>query len=233
MEGLHKTPRHAGTSARASLRYLILTGRGDMFWLPAALWALFAIITGLMRGDQALGAAVWFIGGVLPLIGGILAAYAVLDDPALELRFATPRPAAQVLLERLAPVLATLIVAALAFQLFAAAVGLDLGILGGPAARQAAWLVPCLAMLALGTASALILAGTTPGAMLVGLIWIFQIVARGWFNAHRWARYFGLFLGISMPDHPMLHANQAVLVGLSVLLLLGARALLARQERYL
>ena len=31
-----------------------------------------------------------YLGFIVPLIGGVLAAYGVLDDPALELRFSTP-----------------------------------------------------------------------------------------------------------------------------------------------
>jgi len=222
-----------GTREPVSLRYLLLTGHSDMLWFSAALWALFAIIAALMEGDQALSAAAWFIGGVLPLIGGILAAYAVLDDPALELRFATPHPAGQMLLERLMPVWVILTVSSLTYQLFAAAIGLDLGFLGGIAARQVAWLVPCMAMIALGTTTALALAGTTQGAMLTGVIWVFQVIARSWFNVDRWARYVALFMGISVPEHEVLRVNQAVLVGLSVLFMLAARSLLARQERYL
>ena len=78
---------------RSSLHYCLLTSRLDQLWFPLSFWVLFAII-GLIRGPQyILDTSRAYLGAVLPLIGGIMAAYAVLDDPALELRFATPSPA--------------------------------------------------------------------------------------------------------------------------------------------
>ncbi len=94
-------------SLRDSLRYMLMTYRLDMLWLPAAFWALFLIISWMIRDTQSgFPVCVAYLGAALPLIGGILAAYAVLDDPALELQFATPRPAWLMLLERLGMILA-------------------------------------------------------------------------------------------------------------------------------
>jgi hypothetical protein len=71
---------------RFSLRYLLLTSRFDQLWFPLAFWALFIVI-GIIRGPEyILDTSRTYLGAVIPLIGGILAAYAVLDDPSLELR---------------------------------------------------------------------------------------------------------------------------------------------------
>src|SRR5512141_1093043 len=88
---------------RFSLRYTLLTSRLDQLWFPLAFWVLFVFI-GIIRGPEyILDTSRAYLGTVIPLIGGIMAAYAVLDDPALELRFATPVSAGQTMLERLAP----------------------------------------------------------------------------------------------------------------------------------
>jgi hypothetical protein len=211
-------------------RYLLLTSRYDQLWFPAAIWALFVIMGMILRETHLHGLGVAFLGGVLPLMGGILAAYAILDDPALELRFATPRPAWQTLRERLGLILA---VTAIAYQLFLSLVGGDLSDLGNLPARQLAWLVPSLAMMALGSAASFAFGQSTAGAMLPGLVWIFQVIARGWMETDAVARYFYLLMGSNAPQHACLRLNQASLLVTAALLLFIAWALFKKQERYL
>lgn len=221
-------------STTTQLRYSLLTYRMDQLWLPAAFWALFAIVIGFLKADRdVFNLAAAFLGITLPLIGGVLAAYAVLEDPALELHFATPRPTRRILLERLGVILGVIVAAALSFQVFLAIVGIDLSGLGGPAARQLAWLIPSLAMIALGSASAFALAQSIAGALSTGLVWLVQVLARNWFLQDAWARYVFLFMGVRAPNHPNLLANQLCLAGLSLLLLWVAWSLFKKQERYL
>lgn len=70
-------------------------------------------------------AGVMALAVIIPPGGGILAAYALLDDPTLELRFATPVGSAQMLFERLAPTFVVQAFFALVYQLFALALGAD------------------------------------------------------------------------------------------------------------
>lgn len=215
-------------------RYALLTTRLDQLWFPAAFWALFVLLAWIMRLDRdAAGLAAGFLGCVLPLIGGVMAAYAVLDDPALELHFASARPAWVMLAERLGAILAVIAAAALTYQLAMAGLGISLAGLGAPLARQLAWLAPSLALMALSIAAALAVAQTTPAAMIVGFVWILQILLRGWFASARGARYVYLFMGALSPAHPSLPANQASLLLLSLLLLAAAVLLLKQQERYI
>jgi hypothetical protein len=217
-----------------SLKYMLLTCRLDMLWLPAAFWALFLIIAWMIQ-DEAAGfpVTVAFLGAALPLISGILAAYAVLEDPALELQFAAPRPAWRMLLERLGMILLLAAACALSYQGALALLGIDLSPLGGFWPRQLAWLAPTLATAALGSAAALANRNAAAGAAAVGLVWMLEIMLRGLFLQSRWARYLLLMMGSNYPDHPALRANQAVLAGLAALLLAAAWALLRRQERYI
>jgi hypothetical protein len=217
---------------RFSLCYSLLTYRLDQLWFPLAFWALFAVMSLLMR-VRDLYIARAYLGCAIPLVGGIMAAYAVLDDPALELRFATPVRPAQTLLERLDLIFLVQAVCAFGFQALCLALGVDLSILGNWFAVQLAWLVPTLALMALGTAGSLMAAQTTTGAFLVGIAWIVELIARGWFAANRIGRYFLIFMGALMPDHPVLSTNQASLLALAALLFVAAWALLHRQERYI
>src|SRR6185295_5535283 len=70
----------------ASLKYTWLTYRRDQLWFPLAFLAFFIVAVVVMRHPAIrFSLARAYLGFFLPLIGGILAAYAVLDDPALEL----------------------------------------------------------------------------------------------------------------------------------------------------
>ncbi len=218
---------------RFSLRYCLLTSRLDLLWFPLSFWVLFAVI-GVIRGPEyILDTSRAYLGVVLPLIGGIMAAYAVLDDPALELRFATPLPAAQILLERLVPMLCTLLLCALAYQVFAGFMGADFTpVFGGWANVQLVWLVPTLWSMAWGCLISFAAAQTITGALLVGLVWIVELVARSWFAGNA-GKYLLIFMGPLMPDHPDLLANYITLSALAVAFLLIAWALLRRQEHFI
>jgi hypothetical protein len=205
-----------------------------MLWLPAAFWALFLIVTLITRdAPMSYPVCVAYLGVALPLVGGTLAAYAVLDDPALELQFATPRPAWLMLLERLGMIMVLSALCAFSYQGIIAALKFDLAPLGSFPARQLAWLAPTLVMVALG--SAVSFAGRQPmaGAAAIGLIWIFEIMLRGWLLQDRFARYALLMMGSNYPQHPALRGNQAALISAAALLLAAAWVLLRKQERYI
>lgn len=218
---------------RISLSYILLTSRFEQIWFPLAFWALFVLI-GIIRGQEyILDTSRAYLGVVLPLIGGIIAAYAVLDDPALELRFATPVPAIQTLLERLVPTFVIQILCALTFQVFALMLRVDFAPMYGNRFNvQLIWLIPTLSLMALGCLSAIAAAQTTTGALLAGMVWLVELVARGWFADNN-GKYFLVFMGPLMPDHPDLIANYISLSAMTLVFLFLAWALLHRQERYI
>jgi hypothetical protein len=215
-------------------RYIFLSSRLDQLWMPAAFWALFALLAWIFRGEEkGYQMAISFLGFVLPLMGGILSAYAILDDPALELHFATPRTAWLSILERQGLVLGILTVGALSYQVYIALIGIDLSELGSLAYRQLAWLVPSLGLMALGCAGAFALAQTTSGALLVGMVWIVELIARSWFASDPVARFFFVFMGAYTPHSPALPANQVFLLGIIALLLFASDKAFKKQERYI
>ncbi len=216
-----------------SLRYSLLTYRLDQLWFPLGFWALFVIVS-LFLPDKLTTVARGYLGFVVPLMGGILAAYAVLDDPAIELRFATPVPASRMLLERLGMILGIQAISAWAFQLFCLAMGVDLAVLGSWwGGVQLAWLVPTLALMALGVTGALLGAQPMGGALLVGVLWLVELLFRAVFAFHKVARYFLFFMRASYPDCDWLTSNEIAVVVWTALLLVAAWALLRRQERYI
>lgn len=218
---------------RFSLRYILLTSRFDQLWFPLAFWVLFLII-GILRGQEyILDTTRSYLGAVIPLIGGIMAAYAVLEDPSLELRFATPISAAQTLLERLVPTFIVQTCFALTFQLFALSLNIDISMFGNWGNVQLIWLIPTFSLMAFGCLSALAAAQPTTGALLTGMIWIVELVARGWFANNNIGQYFLVFMSPLMPDHPALRANQMTLLILSIVLFLLGWRLFHRQERYI
>jgi hypothetical protein len=218
---------------RFSLRYLLLTSRFDQLWFPLAFWVLFVVI-GILRGQAyILDTSRSYLGAVIPLIGGIMAAYAVLDDPSLELRFASPISAAQTLLERLVPIFLIQVCSALTYQLFAYLLKVDFSMFGNWTDVQLTWLVPTLSLMTLGCLSAIAAAQTTTGALLAGMVWIVELVARGWFAGNKVGQYFLVFMSPLMPDHPALRTNQLTLVMLSMVLFLLSWRLFHHQERFI
>ncbi|MES1244233.1 MAG: hypothetical protein ABUT39_21690 [Acidobacteriota bacterium] len=216
----------------AALKYSWLTYRRDPLWFPPAFLALFAVILLILPDPGArYSIARAYLGFIVPLVGGILAAYGVLDDPALELRFSTPVRAGEILLARVGLILAVQMVCALVFQLFAAALGIDLSPLGNLLRVQLVWFLPTLALAALGTAGSLAGAQTSMGAFLAGAAWLVQLLMNSWLRLN--ARSVFLFLGVIAPGHPDLIVNQLMLLAGSVVLLLVSWALLRRPERYL
>lgn len=219
---------------RFSLRYTLLTSRLDQLWFPLAFWALFVII-GIIRGPEyILDTSRAYLGTVIPLIAGIMAAYAVLNDPALELRFATPIPAAQTLFERLTPIFVIQVLCALTYQAFALVLDVDfLTTFGNWANVQMIWLIPTVSLTAFGCFCAFAAAQTATGALFVGMVWIVELVARGWFAYHKIGQYFLVFMGPLMPDHPDLVTNYISLSALTFAFLFVSWALLHWQERYI
>lgn len=217
---------------RGALRYAWRTHRRELVWFPVAFWAALIVILLMMRApDIRFAIARAYLGFLVPLVGGILAAYTVLDDRALELRFSTPTTAAETLLTRFALMLGVQTACALSFQLIALAVGVDFSPLGNVASVQASWLVPALSLGALGTTGALAGAHAATGAFLAAAVWLVQLLMKSWLLANAPSVY--LFMGVLEPGRPDLLKSQLILILMSAALMTLSWRLLHRQERYL
>ncbi|MBN2047664.1 MAG: hypothetical protein JW750_07480 [Anaerolineaceae bacterium] len=217
-----------------NLRYNWHALRRDQFWLPLAFLGLFMLLVALFfEESRAYNVAVAFLCVVLPLLSGFLAAYAVLEDPALELQFTTARSARSHLRQRMAIIFGVTAAIAVFFQLFTWAIGVSLSDLGNPLGRQVAWLLPTLSLMSLGNLFSLLLRRSTGGALLVGMLWIMQVILRGFFADHRWLYAGFLFLRGFYPDHSGVWINGITLSLITLLSLITGILMLKQQERYL
>jgi hypothetical protein len=214
-------------------RYTFQAFQKDLFWLPGAIMALFLIIIGFMPETSRYNTARAFLGFVLPLVSGGLSAYGFLADSALELRFTTKRSAWQMIWERLGIILVVITATSLVFQVFVGLIGISLDPLGGSVQRQLVWFVPCLALLTLGGAVSLMARSSNGGFALIGGIWIFQLLARGWFAENPILQNILLFFGAMAPLSKERVYNQITLVLISVVLIAATYSLLKKQERYI
>jgi hypothetical protein len=218
---------------RFSLRYALMTYKLDQFYLPLAFFGLFIIISLILKNTpQFANIARIYLGAALPLLGGILTAYAILEDPALELRFATPISAFRTLFERLGIIFISQAIFALFFQVIYILLGGNFSQFLNIWFVQLAWIIPTISLMMLGCVCSLLAANSTIGALMVGMVWLVELIARGWF-AENFGKYFLVFMGPLMPEHPDLIANQISLAVISAALLLCSTALLRRQERYI
>jgi len=218
---------------RFSLHYALTTYKLDQLWLSLSLLLLFCLISVIQKNSPQLPTmARSYLGAALPLVAGILAAYAVLDDPALELRFSTPVSSLQILLERLGLLFAIQVLMAFLFQLVYFVIGGDFSMYASFWQVQLAWLIPVISLMTLGCTFSLLAANTMVGALTTGLVWLVELIARGWFAMNN-GKYFLIFMSPFMTDHPALLANQITLVALSCAFFYFSLVLLDRQERYL
>ncbi len=118
------------------------------------------------------------------------------------------------------------------FQIFALCLYADFSIFGDWLDVQLAWLLPTLTLMSFGCLIALLAAQTIIGSVFAGMIWLVELVARSWFAGNA-GKYFLIFMGSLMPDHPDLVANQISLFVLSIMFLFGSWRLLHYQERYI
>ena len=215
------------------LRYQLIIRR-EQFWLPIAIVALFGAITAILGEHQyQVEAAASLLSVILPLTGGILAASAVVEDPALELRFAAPRAPWRWLADGSVVILAIVGACSFVYQGWLAVLGVDLASYGDLLSRQFLWFIPALSLVALGGAMAALTAQGTLAALVVGGIWLFEIIARDWLASGPVGRKLLVIIGYVDPGAADLPISYAALIGLSLALLVGAGVLLRRTERYI
>lgn len=215
-------------------RYTLLSYRLEQIWLPLGLMALFVILTLIIQEpEKDFDLARGFLGFILPLMGGVMGAYAVLDDQILELHFSTPRPVWHMLADRLGLALVILTIFAGLYQGFLALAGVDVSALGNLGLRQLAWLVPTVALTVFGAFWAIFLVQATPAALMVGFVWTLQAMIYRWFLEQPVLRFVFLFIGVIRPEAEVLGWTYLSLMGLSGLLLAASIMMLKKNERYL
>ena len=217
-----------------NVKYTWNSFRKDQFWIIAAFLALFMLMQVFFKEDgKAYNLAISYLGVALPLLAGVLAAYAILEDPALELQFTSPQRASSFLLKKMALLLGVMALCAFVYQLFLILMQVSLSPLGGLLERQLAWLLPVVMTMTLGNLFALLTRRSTNGAALIGVLWIMQVILRGMFAAQKGYRLFFLFMSALYPENSFVSGNRISLTCLSLVFLLAGIYLLSKQERYI
>ena len=215
------------------LKYTFQAFQKDQLWLPFGIMALFIIISLFIPAANRFNFARAFLGFMLPLLSGGLSAFAFLADPALELQFTSNHRVWKMIYERLGIIFIVVSATSLVFQAITAWMDISLMPLGEFPQRQLVWFVPCFSLLILGGAASLVTKNCHTGFSLVGGLWIFQLLARGWFAHDPVFRYFLLFFGAMAPLSKERILNQITLLTISALLLVVTYVLLRKQERYI
>lgn len=220
---------------KQSMKTLLYGFDKEQFLLPFGFWALFFLLSVLFFEDErSVNAAGGFLGYLLPLLMGILAAYTLLSDPILELRFSTSRSSSRLLVERVLLLFGFLALLALSFQGAVGLVGIDLGKYGNFFQIQLIWLIPCAFAISIGSMGSLLACNPITGAGIAGGVWILQILMRGWFSQNELGQYVFLFQGMMRaPGSAELVRNQISLAIITIVFLAASGLLLKRQERYI
>lgn len=215
-------------------RYFFQPHQTGSLWLPISVLCLFIIVVGFFGTNlKAVEVSAAYTGVVLPLIGGILGAFATLDDSILELKFASPLSTFFLLISQFIAIVAVLALCSLIYQMFALAIHLDMNEFGNLWQRQFSWIIPSLALTSLGFLGAYWSANANSAAMIVGMIWIIQVIAREWFIMTPPVKYVFLFTGALYPHALSRAGSQLSLLGLSAIFLVIAWLILKKQERFI
>lgn len=241
MSGSHPTAaiwaeRPDVTRMIAPFRYHFAIYRREQLWLLTGVWILFALAVTLLPNPIAKRAEIGadFLGIALPLLAGVLSVSAVVDDPALELEMAAPRPIWWLLAERLTLLMGIVAATAVSYQGFLMLTGIDLTNYGPLVSRQLIWLAPTLVLVGLASVTAVATVQSTLGTLAVGLVWVLQLLAGdSSFLSSPYLRYLYLFLGARRPEIQELPGNQLTLLVLAFLCLWAAASCLRQHERYL
>jgi len=174
-----------------------------------------------------------------PLAAAITVASGVVSDQAMELRLTLPQPYTLTALLRAGLVVVWSGAAALVLGVFIyhwkfwrIPQQLDFrGVAAQFLALQLTWLAPLLCLAALGFClAALFRSGAISGAIL-GVVWLIESLAYGYFVAYTWLRPLFLFPTTLAPQITFWTANRLELIGVAAVLVALGWLLLRDRER--
>ncbi|GEM_PF-3148873 len=165
--------------------------------------------------DTSLFVLLAYLEVLLPAIAGLLAAH-VFADPVLEVLSSLPFSLRRLLAERLFTVSLVVGVGGMAMPVWA-----WLWRISSPQLYGLGWILvwsaPAMAFIGLGAVGAILARSSSVGALLVGSVWLLQLIFQGEMLLHPAGRVFLLFLTSLQPDAPEWPLNRALLMGLGVL----------------
>ncbi len=215
------------------IKYNLQIFQKDLFLFPIAFMALFLLITALMNDNTQASIARSFLGFVLPLIASGLAAYAYLEDKALELKFTTNQKSTTFIAKRLSVILIVIILTAFIFQAGLKILNITVPIQVSWLYTQMSWLIPSLFAITLSGVISLLANSSNLSFSLMGGIWILQVVLRGWFANNSVLKYIFYFSATMNPGTQDAYLNQLTQTSLIVVCIILTIFLIKKQERYI
>lgn len=169
---------------------------------------------------------------LFPLAAGTVAATVVASDPGVEWQLTMPTPYRVTVSRRLGIFLAWSVLVAFGDVLVLRTIGR--WIVPKPfIVSQLTWLAPMLSFAALGALLALLVRNRSASAGLVGGIWIVELLLHSYLLEKAWARPWFSFATTWAAEENFWLANRLTLIGLAVVLFVGAAALLGQGEMLL
>jgi hypothetical protein len=169
---------------------------------------------------------------VLPLAAAIVAVFAAVSDPCLELQLSLPIPYRRTVGRR--------VLLALAWTVPLGPVGTVYLRLSGHLATnrdvvtaQLVWLAPTLWLVAVGMLAAMVFRSAPAAAALVAIIWLFEQIQHDNLLHGRWTRPIFLFTTTYAPDSPTWLPDRLWLVTTAFVPAAAGAWLLRRPERLL
>jgi hypothetical protein len=215
------------------IKYNLQIFQKDLFLFPIAFMALFLLITALMNDNTQASIARSFLGFVLPLIASGLAAYAYLEDKALELKFTTNQKSITFIAKRLSVILIVIILTAFIFQAGLKILNITVPIQVYWLYTQMSWLIPSLFAITLSGVISLVAKSSNLSFSLMGAFWILQVALKGWFAENSILKFIFYFLATMKPETQDAYTNLISLTILSVVCLILTNILIKKQERYI
>lgn len=167
-----------------------------------------------------------------PLAAGTVAATVVATDPGVEWQLTMPTPYRLTVFRRLGILLAWSALVAFGDVLVLRII--DRWIVPKPfIVSQLMWLAPMLSFAALGALLALLVRNRSASAGLVGGIWIIEVLFHSYLLDQAWARPWFSFATTWAAEENFWLSNRLTLIGLAVVLFVGAAALLRQSEMLL
>ncbi len=222
-----------------TLRYHLKLLNYDYLLITGIVWALGAFLTWFTyhtfnQGDMTIS----ILELVFPVPVAVLASAVFAGDPAREVVCAAERPVSQIVASRVAVVLGLLVVMAVLFDGYLAALHIPLPGDGGWLEQQLVWLSPSLVLIFAALLASLWSRSATVGAAVAVGIWLLEIVLHqllvddvvlhgGWLASSQ--RIF-LFATLWEKGAPYWLLNREVLIGIAAALALACLWRMSRTE---
>ncbi len=162
------------------LRYHLKLLNYEYLLVTGIVWALGAFLTWFAyHSFNQAGMTIAVLEMVFPVPVAVLASAIFAGDPAREIICTAECPTWQVVLSRLCIVLGLLVVMALLFDGYLAALGVPLPGQGNWPERQLVWLSPALALMLAALLASLWSRSATVGAAVAVGLWLLEIILHG------------------------------------------------------